>query len=59
MEVNVSMDAKLSGESVVDISTGIVKQKTLNMDGTGTAEMMGQSIPMTTKVTSTTTVKNK
>ena len=59
MEVNVSMDAKLSGESVVDISTGIVKQKTLNMDGTGTAEMMGQNIPMTTKVTSTTTVKSK
>ncbi len=59
MEVTVSMDAKLSGESVVDISTGIIKQKTLNMDGTGTAEMMGQNIPMTTKVTSTTTVKSK
>lgn len=59
MEVNVSIDAKLSGESVVDINTGIIKQKTLNMDGTGTAEMMGQSIPMTTKVSSTTIVKSK
>lgn len=59
MEVNVNMDAKLTGESLTDIHTGVLKQKTFNMEGTGTAEMMGQSIPMTTKITSTTLVKGK
>ena len=58
MEVNVTMDAKLSGEAVVDITTGIIKQKTFTMEGTGNADAMGQAIPMTTKVTTVTTVKN-
>ena len=58
MEVNVTMEAKLSGEAVVDIATGIVKQKTLTVEGTGNADAMGQSIPMTTKVTTVTTVKS-
>ncbi|MEO6229401.1 MAG: DUF6263 family protein [Ferruginibacter sp.] len=59
MEVNVTMEGKLSGESIVDINTGIVKERTLVMDGTGTAEVMGQSIPVTTKVTTKTTVTSK
>ncbi len=58
MEVNVTMESKLSGEAVVDITTGIVKQKTFIMEGTGSADAMGQAIPMTTKVTTVTTVKN-
>ena len=57
MEINVSMEGKLSGEGIVDMNTGLVKQKTTIMDGTGSAEVMGQSIPVTTKVTTTTTVK--
>ena len=57
MEINVNMEGKLSGEGVVDMSTGLVKQKTTVMDGVGTAEIMGQSMPVTTKVTTTTTVK--
>ena len=59
MELNVNVDSKLSGESVVDINTGIVKNKTLVLDGTGTTEMMGQSIPMITKVTSVITLKGR
>lgn len=58
MEVNVTMESKLSGEAVVDITTGIVKQKTYSMDGTGSADAMGQAIPMTTKVTTVTSVKS-
>lgn len=58
MEINVTMDGKLSGEGVVDMSTGILKQRTMILDGTGSAEVMGQSIPVTTKVTTTTTVKS-
>ncbi len=59
MEVNVSMEGKLSGEGIVDMNTGIVKERTLVMDGTGSAEVMGQSIPVTTKVTTKTTVTSK
>ena len=58
MEVNVTMESKLSGESTVDLTTGIVKQKSLVMDGTGNADAMGQAIPITTKITSNTIVKS-
>ena len=58
MEVNVTMESKLSGESTVDLTTGIIKQKSLVMDGTGNADAMGQAIPITTKITSNTLVKN-
>lgn len=57
MEISVNMEAKLSGEGMVDMSTGLLKQRTMIMEGTGSAEVMGQSIPVTTKVTTTTTVK--
>lgn len=59
MEVNVTMDGKLTGEGIVDMNTGIVKERTLVMDGIGSAEVMGQSIPVTTKVTTKTTVTSK
>lgn len=59
MEVTVTADSKISGEIVVDITTGVIEQKTLSMDGKGTAEMMGQTIPMTTKLTSSAIVKKK
>ncbi len=58
MEVNVTMDSKIAGEMTVDQKTGIVKQRSLTMDGTGNADAMGQAIPLTTKITSTTSVKN-
>ena len=57
MEITVNMEGKLSGEGLVDMKTGILQERTLTMDGTGTAEFMEQSIPMTTKVTTKTTVK--
>lgn len=58
MEINVTMEGKLSGEGIVDMVTGIVKEKTMVMDGTGSAEVMGQNIPVTTKTTTKTTVKS-
>ena len=51
------MDGTLSTEGVVDISTGLIKQKTTTLDGIITTEVMGQTIPGTTKVTTVTTVK--
>lgn len=58
MEINVNMEGKLSGEGLVDMTTGILQEKTMVLDGTGSAEVMGQSIPVTTKVTTKTTVKS-
>jgi hypothetical protein len=58
MEVLVALESKLSGELVIDTATGIVIQKSFVMDGTGSADAMGQAIPITTKITSTTAVKN-
>jgi hypothetical protein len=57
-EINLTIEAKLSGESKVDIKTGVVQQKTFVIDGSGSADAMGQSIPLTMKVTSTTNVKS-
>jgi hypothetical protein len=57
MEISVTMEGNLSGEGFVDMNTGILREKTMVMDGTGSAEFMGQSIPVSTKVTTRTTVK--
>lgn len=57
MEINIKMEAKISGEGIVDMNTGLLQQKTTLTDGNGSAEVMGQSIPMSSKVTTTTTIK--
>lgn len=57
MEVTTKQSGTVKGEMVVDITTGILKEKKTNVETTGTLEMMGQEIPMTSKLTMTTTVK--
>ncbi len=57
MEINVKMEATISGEGIVDLNTGLLEQKTTLTDGNGSAEVMGQSIPMSSKTTTITTVK--
>ncbi|HMO62881.1 MAG TPA: DUF6263 family protein [Ferruginibacter sp.] len=57
MEIAITVEAVLNGEAVVNINNGIIEQKTITAKGTGNAEMMGQSIPMTTLVTSSSIVK--
>ncbi|MEO6729722.1 MAG: DUF6263 family protein [Ferruginibacter sp.] len=57
MEINLTMDGILSSEGIIDISTGLIKQKTTTLNATSTTEVMGQSIPGTTKVTTVTSVK--
>ncbi|MEO6720197.1 MAG: DUF6263 family protein [Ferruginibacter sp.] len=56
MEMTVSMEATISSEGTVDISTGLIQQKTSTVNGTTKTEVMGQTIPGTTKVTTITTV---
>ena len=58
MEVIVALESKLNGELIIDTTTGVVISKSFIMDGTGSADAMGQAIPITTKIISTTLVKN-
>ena len=48
----------ISGELVIDAKTGIIKQRNTAIETTGTVEVMGQQIPMTTKTTSQTTLRS-
>jgi hypothetical protein len=57
MEIGIAIESKMTGELIVDANTGIVKQRTINMEGAGNADAMGQAIPLTTKITITGTVK--
>jgi hypothetical protein len=45
------------GEEKVDIKTGVIQSSSSTGDASGTVSAMGQDFPMTTKITSTTTVK--
>ncbi len=58
MEMNLVMESKITGELTVDPSTGVIKQRTLLVDGAGNIEMMGQQVPMTTKVETSSVTKN-
>jgi len=56
MEVVVNLTGKMTGEGTVDNRTGIIKKSTIMLESTGTSEVMGQSIPITSKVTSSVVV---
>ena len=57
MEITTKTTGKFTGEEVVDITTGVIQSNTSNVDATGTIGVMGQQLPTSSKVTSTTTVK--
>lgn len=56
-EVQVSLTSKLSGQFKVDTNSGVVLEKNLLSEGSGTADAMGQSIPITSKITANTVSK--
>jgi hypothetical protein len=56
MENSVKTSGKSSGEEKVDLKTGVIQSGTTKADATGTVSAMGQEFPMSTKITSTTTV---
>jgi hypothetical protein len=58
MEIKISTIDKTSGKIILDRKTGLLKEKTSTTDSEGTMEMMGQTVPMTTKSTKTVTVKS-
>ncbi len=55
-EMTTTMTGTIVGESIVDLNTGIVKNQSVTVNATGTTEAMGQQIPMTTIVTSKSTI---
>lgn len=57
MEISTKTHGKMEGEEKVNIKTGVIQSSTSTGDASGTVTAMGQDFPMTTKITSTTTVK--
>jgi hypothetical protein len=57
MEISTKTTGKFSGEEKVNSKTGVIQSTTSTGESTGTVNAMGQEFPMSTKVTSTTTVK--
>jgi hypothetical protein len=57
MEFIINTETKTKSEIVADISTGLVMKRTGVADITGTIPMMGQEMPISAKVTSTTIYK--
>jgi hypothetical protein len=53
MEFEVKSETKTNGETVTDISTGLVKKRTRVADITGSIQMMGQDMPISAKSTTT------
>jgi hypothetical protein len=58
MEFTNNSTGIINEELTVDIKSGIVKQRNSTIENTGTIDVMGQQIPMTTKVNSVITVKS-
>lgn len=56
MEVDVNITNKTTGMITLDKKSGLLKQRTVDSEGTGTMEVMGQKIPMKSKITGTITV---
>jgi hypothetical protein len=57
MELTIKTETKSNGEIVSDISTGLVKTKSSVADITGSIPIMGQDMPISAKVTSTSVYK--
>lgn len=59
MEIAISTTDKTTGTINLDRKTGLLKERVSTTNSEGTMEMMGQSVPMTTKTMMTTTVSAK
>ncbi|MBC7866349.1 MAG: hypothetical protein H7X88_02335, partial [Gloeobacteraceae cyanobacterium ES-bin-316] len=49
MQMDITLSGKTEGEILVDVKSSLVKKRSSVMDLTGSIDMMGQSIPMTSK----------
>lgn len=58
MDISSKTNGKVTGQEIVDVKTGVIKQKTTNLETSGSMQTMGQDIPIKTKLTSLSTVKS-
>lgn len=56
MEISTKTSGKATGEEKVNMKTGVIQSSTSKGDASGTVNAMGQEFPMSTKITSNTTV---
>lgn len=56
-EMDMKSTSKVTGESKLDLTNGIIIETTTSSDGNMTIEVSGMSIPVTVKITSTTKTK--
>lgn len=56
MQMTINMDSKLTGKITLDRKSGLLKQRVVTTEGSGSVEVAGQSIPITNKITVTTNV---
>jgi hypothetical protein len=54
----VTMNSNVTTNNIVDLATGIIKEKRTTVEGKGSIGAGGQDMPMTTKLTTVTTIKN-
>ncbi len=57
MEFEIKTESKTKGEIITDITTGLVQKRTTKSDISGTIPMMGQEMPISATVNSTSTYK--
>jgi hypothetical protein len=57
MEMTAVMTTKIASDVTVDVISNVQKENKSTMDLTGTIDVMGQSVPLTAKATSVSTVK--
>ena len=58
MDLNTVMTSKINSAVLVDVITSVQKENKSVTDVTGTIDVMGQSVPITSKINTLTTVKN-
>ena len=58
-ETTTTMNHKTTGTIIVDKATGIVREKKLNTESTGSTEFMGNSMPLTSRTTTVISVTAK
>ena len=58
MDLNTVMTSKINSAVLVDVVSSIQKENKSVTDVTGTIDVMGQSVPITSKINTVTTVKN-
>lgn len=56
MSMDISIKNMVTGKITLDKKSGLVKERTVETNGSGTMEVMGQTIPMKTKMTSSVVV---